>query len=54
MIIKHSNADRSQIIARDISPPSFSTTGLANIKKISVFDDAPHPFGIETLLAILI
>ena len=27
------------------------TTGLVNIKKISIFDDVPHPFGIETNIA---
>ena len=32
-------------------PPGFGTTGLANVKKISIFDDAPHPFGIETNIA---
>ena len=35
-------------------PPRFRhycTTGLANVKKISIFDDAPHPFGIETNIA---
>ena len=31
--------------------PSFGTTGLANIKQLSDFDDAPHPFGIETNIA---
>ena len=32
-------------------PPWFRhhcTTGLANVKKRSIFDDAPHAFGIET------
>ena len=35
-------------------PPRFwhhCTTGLVNIKNISIFDDAPHPFGIETNIA---
>ena len=52
-IIQRSNDDHSQIIGGDISPisPGFGTTDLANIKKISIFDDTPHPLRIETNIA---
>ena len=54
-IIQRSNDDHSQTIGHISShPPQVSAPlhhWLGEHKKISIFDDAPHPFGIETNIA---